>query len=267
MDDDYDDERPNVPTFSEGSQPLRRGVNSRAAASRASASRSAISIASKASSIIAASIQNSHTTIIKQSNHIHSNQHRTAALNTNIFNPFVQPPITKSTGIKFPQITNPIHLGQPPQLPETPKSDIILSMNNFIQERNTVKLIKPEFDHDTSIEESIRLEEIYRIAIQVAHYRKLELLAIIQPLTPQEPALYNPVKYNTLTEDASINQEPLEELIDNLRTSVNLIDKEGILDNIEKYQNSLRISIEEPIHKKAFQQALINKTVYLTSDA
>jgi hypothetical protein len=264
--DDYDDEQPSVPTFSEGSIAGRRGANSRAAASRAFASKSAISIASKASAIIAASIQNTPATIIKQSNHIHNNQHRTAALNTHNFNPFVQAAIPNSIDIKFPKITNPIPLGQP-QLPENPKSDIMSSINNFIEETTTDTSIKTEVHRNTLMEETLRLEEIYRRAIQSAHHRKLELLAMIQPLSLQEPEGSNPVKYNALTENISINQDPLGELIDNLRTSITLITKEDVLDHIEKYQISLRISIEEPIHKKAFEEALINKTAYLTSDA
>lgn len=279
MDDyDYDDETPSVPTFSEGSVARRRGAISRAAASRAFASKSAISIASKASAIISASIQTTSTTSIKPSNHIHNNQHRTIALNTpfkNIpqFNPPVQKNLAPHIDFKFPKINNPIPLSQPrtpPQLPENPKSDLMLSINNFIQERYTPKSNKNEIIYNITEELLAKLEETYRTAIEKARSRKLELLSTMEPLITELRPRYKPVKYivyNTLTEGISINKEALEKLIDNLRTSLSLTDKVSVLDDIDKYNISLRISNEEPNHNKAFQQALINKALYLTSDA
>jgi hypothetical protein len=266
--DDYDDEQPSVPTFSEGSISGRRGANSRAAASRAFASKSAISIASKASAIIAASIQNSSTTIIKQPTRTLINQHQTPALNTRQFNPIQHLGVPQNSGVKFPQITNPIPLSQPhivSQLAETPKLDIMSSINNFIEERTTSISSKKELDYNNSIEEKVR----YRNAIHVARRRKLQLLPKTEPLIIKERSQYKPVKYilhKSLIGDTDINHEVSEEFIDNLRTSVATMNKEAILDHINKYQISLRISIEEPIHKRAFQDALINKTAYLTSD-
>ena len=266
--DDYDDEQLSVPTFSEGSMAGRRGANSRAAASRAFASKSAISIASKASAIIAASIQNTPTTIIRQPTRVLINQHQTAALNSNQFNPIVQPGLFQNNDLKFPQITNPIPLSQPhtfPQITEPPKLNIMSSINNFIGERNTSTTNIKELEYNNSIEEKLA----YRNAVEVAHHRKLELLANREPLIIKEPSQYKPVKYilyETLIEDTSTNNEFLEELKHNLITSLATIDKKTVLDHIEKYHISLRISIEEPIHKRAFQQALINKTAYLTSD-
>lgn len=275
MDDDYDNERPHVPTFSEGSQSLKRGANSRAAASRASASKSAISIASKASSIIAASIQNATiTTTIKPPNRIFNNQHRTAALNTPQFNPIIHQHIDD----KIPKITNPIPLPRSlpqqhiiPQSPENTKlqTPLMSSMNDFIRERGISVSNKKELDHNTSTDETIRLEEVYRTAIQLARYRKMELLSETEPLIEKCVTRYKPVKYvihNTLTEDSSINEEHLKELMDTIRKSLTLTDKRGVLDSIEKYQIATRIFNEEPSHKRAFQQALINKRVYLTSD-
>jgi hypothetical protein len=275
MDDyDYDDEKPSVPTFSEGSIAGRRGAISRATASRASASKSAISIASKASAIIAASIQTTQTISINPSSHIHNNQHRTIALNTPLKNiPQFNPPVAPQNDFKFHKITNPIPLSQPripPQLPENPKPNLMLSINNFIQERYTPKSNKNEIIYNIPEELLIKLEETYRTAIKKARDRKLELLSTMDPLIMQAQPLCKPVKYivyNTLTEDTSINKEALEKLIDNLRSSFSLTDKVTILDDLDKYQISMRISIEEPNHKRAFQRALINKALYLTSDA
>jgi len=40
-----------------------------------------------------------------------------------------------------------------------------------------------------------------------------------------------------------------------------------LLDEFNKYQIGLRISIEQPCHKNAVQEALATKALYLTSDA
>jgi len=110
--------------------------------------------------------------------------------------------------------------------------------------------------------------EVYEQAVKSARLRKEELLTSLEP-TIISRKLATPVKYirhNTVIEEPSINQGILNELSSNLPNLLRSNDKLAILEEFNKYQTSLRISIEEPYHKNAIEQCRLNRQSYLTSD-
>ena len=250
---DYYEEPQPVPTFSDGSTSGGRGANSRAAASRASASKSAVSAASRASAIMAASIQQLPKNSIITSNGIRNlQQPHGPAINMAAVKAAQKRSEDILRTVKPPE---PIIIKQPVNVvANIPVSTTILKpLNTDTINRNVAK-------------SEVYTSDIYKEAVDLAYIRKQDLLLSLEtpPLIQQRK--YGPVKYTTYeaSEDPVINKAVLEKLMYNIsRLQVN----KDFLDEFNKYQSELRISIEEPIHKNAFQQALTNKSVYLTSDA
>ena len=117
---------------------------------------------------------------------------------------------------------------------------------------------------------SVNLPSNYGATIQKARSRKQEMLALIELPVKVSVKKYKPVnfiKHLTLIEDIPPNKSLLDQLASNLVRLVNSTNKLDILDEFDNYQIKLRISTEEPLHKRAFEEALTNKRVYLTSDA
>jgi len=294
--DDYDDDPPPpVPTFSEGSTTGRRGANSKAAASRASALKSAISIASKASAIISSSSQQSSRSSIKLSstNAQVSNINKEKSTVPKI--PF-KPPLPRPILIPTPEVkphsiepiipVKPIPRPQPRYVPEIKPlnqqaSSILTSINKYIHEpllpqSHVVIPDKPQVSTAmTSIlnyrnQPPVNLPNNYAATIQKARSSKKEMLALVELPVNLPPKKYNSVnfiKHSTLVEDIPFTKSLLDQLASNLKSLVNSTNKLDILDEFDNYQINLRISTEEPIHKRAFEEALRNKRVYLTSDA
>lgn len=296
--DDYDDEPPPpVPTFSEGSTTGRRGANSRAAASRASALKSAISIASKASAIISSSSQHASSSSIKLSNNPSNTNRERSTLSKVPYKPPLQPrPILIPTPEIKPPTFEPkintllktIPIQQPRYVPGINKlpqqqSSILASINKYIHEPLSYNTVQPPLDIPVKPQvfgamasilnyrnqPPVNLPNNYGATIQKARSRKQDMLALIElpvKLPVKKYKSVNFIKHFTSIEDIPVNQSLLEQLSSSLLRVVNSANKSDILNEFDNYQINLRISNEEPIHKKAFEEALINKRVYLTSD-
>lgn len=252
---DYYEEPQPVPTFSDGSTSGGRGANFRAAASRASASKSAVSAASRASAMIAASIQQLPKNSIITSNGIRNIQSSGPAVNMAA----VRAAQKRSEDIlKTVKPPEPLIIRQPIEfVAKIPSSTVILETANPATTLNKVSS-SSKFTSD-----------IYDAAVKVARTRKEELLTSVEP-TIQTKKIYAPIKYirhTGLIEEQSINKGALDELASNLSTLLRSNDKVSILEEFNKYQTKLRISIEEPYYKNAIQQFRLNKQTYLTSDA
>lgn len=252
----YEEPQP-VPTFSDGSSGGGRGANSRAAASRASASKSAVSAASRASAMMAASIQQLPKNAIITSNGIRNLQPSMPAVNM--------------AAIKAAQkrSENVMRTAKPPEplLVQLPPRDVVANIPESttilhpVQPENIVTVVsKAEYFSST----------LYKDAVTTALSRKQELLDGRVSSEPPVVKKYRATKcrkYSSSETELPVNKEALQKLSVNLVSLLNSPNKTAILDEFNQYQTSLRISIEQPCHKNAVEQALAIKALYLTSDA
>ena len=251
---DYYEEPQPVPTFSDGSTSGGRGANSRAAASRASASKSAVSAASRASAIMAASIQQLPKNSIITSNGIRSVQQSSG--------PGVNMAAIKAAQRRSEEIMRTVKPPEPIVLIKQPVNVVA----NIPTSTTILKPLTTDAINRTVSKSDTYVSDIYKAAVDLARTRKEELLSSVEhsPLIQQKK--YGQVNYTTYqaSDDIPINNAVLEKLAYNVsRLQAN----KDFLDEFNKSQSYLRISIEEPIHKIAFQKALTNKASYLTSDA
>jgi hypothetical protein len=253
---DYYEEPQPVPTFSDGSSGGGRGANSRAAASRASASKTAVSAASRASAIMTASIQQLPKNSIITSNGIRSIQKPSGpGLNMAAIKAAQKRSEDVMRTVKPPE---PIIIKQPVNVvANIPTSTTILKpLNTDAINRSVAK-------------SEIYVSDVYKAAVDLARIRKEELLLSLEPSPLIEQKKYGQVKYTIYetSDDIAINNAALEKLTYNVSRLQANRDKTLLLGEFNKCQSDMRISIEEPIHKNAFQKALTNKASYLTSDA
>lgn len=265
-DEYYDEPPPPVPTFSDGASGGGRGANSRAAASRASASKSAVSAASRASAMMAATIQQLPKNSIITSTGIRTIQSNKPPVNAaaiqlaqkraSIIIQNAKPPEPIVIKPPTPDIT--------PVIPVIPITTFIPKITTIIQVETPKKIQLPVIQPKPFV-----LQE-YQSHVDAVQKKKEELLLSFTPRNKVQkityPSIKN-IKHKTVTEDRPINKDALEQLSKNLLSVINQSDKTGILDEFNNYETSLRISIEEPLHRTAIQNALTNKALYLTSDA
>ena len=251
---DYYEEPQPVPTFSDGSTSGGRGANSRAAASRASASKSAVSAASRASAIMAASIQQLSKNSIITSNGVRSAQQSSG--------PGVNMAAIKAAQRRSEEIMRTV---KPPE-PIIIKQPINV-VANIPASTTILKPLNTDAINRTVSKSESYISDVYKEAVDQARLRKQELVSSLQP-SPSIEQKYGPVKYIRYDETDDIpNNAALEKLAYNISRLQANKDKTLLLDEFNKCQADLRISIEQPIHKNAFQKALTNKALYLTSDA
>ena len=252
----YEEPQP-VPTFSDGSSSGGRAAKSKAAASRAVASKSALSAASRASAMMAASIQQLPKNSIITANGIRSTQ-----INRPSINVAAVQAAQKRADIVMKTAKPPEQL-----LIKLPAPDVIHKMpesTTIIQGESDKKIQEDNIHSKTAI------LELYSLHVEEVRKKKQELLLSFTPVTLEPKKSYyctRDIRHKTLTEDRPVHQEALTVLSRRLSSLIGLSDKTAMLDEIDAYQTTLRISIEEPLHKAAIQNAHTNKQAYLTSDA
>lgn len=254
MGDDYDDyeERPQVPTFSDGSYTIR-GAKMSAQASRTSASKNALAIASRASATMITSIQklnNTHTI-------------------NNTFRQVVTRPVTNQSAIRAAE-RRAQHIVNSIQQYETQQA--LIKPQEIIKEVDVCQPIYVQ-PQPIIIKEEIKLQpsDIYREIVNITFNRKKLLLEAYQPkpiIIIKKYPTPKLVKCNTSI-NSVVNKELLSILSQNLSNILKseTDNSEEILNEINRHLSRQRISVEEPLHKCAIDNALKNKASYFTSDA
>jgi hypothetical protein len=260
--DDYDEPVPR-PTFSEGSHG-RRGDNIKANASRIHASKSAISAASRASAISAASIQQlSKNTVITSSGirqqasssyTVNKSQIQAAQMRANKVIQSVQAVQVQSVQTKTPIIN---HTPQPINSVETAQ---VIKHRPVIEPRVEVSQVY--------IEPVNKYSELYDTIVKEARSKKEELLAFYtEPY--RSIYLHRSVQYRKLTldiEEYPIDKNALDKLCINIKKHLETSNSIQVLDEFKRYEDSLRISQETLLHKSAIEKALQIKNMYFASD-
>ena len=253
MGDDYDDydERPQLPTFSDGSY-TNRGAKMNAYASRMSASKNALAIASRASATIITSMQ-------KINNNTQAINNKSRQVTTR--------PVTNQTAIRAA---------------ERRAQHVVTSIQQYESQQ---ALIKPQeifkevdvcqpiyIPRQPIIKEELKIQpsDIYREIVSITFIKKKLLLEAYQAKPPNIIKKYpNPklVKCNTTIKPA-IDPELISILSNNLSNILNpeYDNNEEIINEIDRHHLRVRISVEEPLHRCAIDNALIKKVSYFTSD-
>jgi hypothetical protein len=256
MADDYDDydERPPVPTFSDGSY-SNKGAKSSANASRLSASKNAHAVASRASAMMAASMQQ-----LKYSTQPILNSHQAVAPRNTINRIAIQAAEKRAQHmiqqIRSPEIT-PIPISAPPNIVKDPELDNYVPIYTA-PEPVQIKEIK-----------LFHTSDIYSNIVTAAISRKKLLLENYEHIYPK---VFKNTKRVVLVQSSSpppgeVDPSLISTLSTNLLNILNVAsDNNEILDEFNRYTSRVRISLEEPIHKSAVEKARIIKNTYFTSD-
>jgi hypothetical protein len=257
MGDEYYDEPQAVPSFSDGSY-SNKGAKSSALASRVSASKNANAVASRASAIMMASMQQ-----LKNTKYPIVNSHQSAPSVNNANKQAINIAEKRAQhmlqGIRINQVNNNIH--------NTHTIPVLLP-----QEAHD--LITPPWQLDTEkvkVEEivSIYNSDIHRDIVSNTFIKKKLLLETYEPISPK---VFKKTRNVTLVKCSSppigdIDPSLISTLSTNLLNILNTgSDKNEILNEFNRYSSSARISHEEPIHKYSVEKARIIKNTYFTSD-
>jgi len=254
MGDDYDDydERPQLPTFSDGSYTMR-GSKTNAQESRMSASKNALAIASRASATMITSMQK-----------LKNNTHPT----NNTIRPVTTRPVTTQSAIRAAErraqhLVNTIQQHETQQALKKPPE--VFKEVDVCQPIYTPR--QPVIIHE---EVKIHPSDIYREIVNLAFIKKKLLLEAYRPTPPNIIKVYRNaklVKRNTPTKPA-VDPELLSILSNNLSNILNseYHNNDEILNEIDRHLSRVRISVEEPLHKCAVDNALKIKASYFTSD-
>lgn len=238
--DEYDQPEFN-PTFSDGLFNGKRGDKLKAITSRAHASRSATSIASRASDLLRESLQKLPKNTIITSEGIRQVKEKKQHIN------IVQ---KRNYNIKVPEPNY------------TQSSDWVIKRTILDPVRVTPVVNIPKIIDKAILDE-------FKNSVDTARSRKQELLADIKVSVS-----YNPLRYTTknyidhvvLLEEPSLNHDALDKLVYNLSNLINSPDKTVILDEFNNYNLTIRKAVGQSIHKKVYEEAMINKRAYFTSD-
>lgn len=262
MGDDYDDydERPPVPTFSDGSY-TNKGAKSSATASRMSASKNSLAVASRASATMLASMQqlkNSHVQMV------------------NSRGPVAPKPALNHLAIQAAEKRERQmlqHIKQPSL--ENIAINTIISEIKFNYKTPTDIYTPPEYTYVEPepyqpIEVKLaHISEIYRDSISNARSKKTILLETYELISPKIIKKNIQVK---LVKTSSPQQQEVDQALISL-LSVNLSNilsmeshNEELLNELNRHKLRVRISLEEPLYKRAVDNARINKNTYFTSD-
>jgi hypothetical protein len=261
MSDDYNEyeERPPVPTFSDGTY-TNRGAKLSAHASRMSASKNASAVASRASVMMMASMQqlkNSNVPIVNS---------RTPV----VTKPPVNKLIIQAAEKRAIHMINHIHTDN--------------SVNKVINTVVPVKQLEPikQVEPDRHIPIYVAPEpvqvievkvnytsEIFNESVSRALSRKKVLLESYEPIHPKvykNTTRVNLVQCKTL-EHNEIDPSLISTLSVNLLNIITLGNNhQELIDEFNEYKLRARILVEEAVHKKAVEMARINKDIYFTSD-
>jgi hypothetical protein len=247
-DNDYQEERPSIPTFSDGSY-TNRGAKSSADASRISASKNTLAVASRASAMMSTSIKQLkyNTTPIVPKNMVNRTavqaaEKRAQYILQKVISPQCVPNIKTTSQNDDNNSTTDISVAIYPSLQLVD-----------IKETNILHVVDKYKDIviATSIKKKILVEDyIYNAPKIFKDNRKVLLVKSASP---------NP---------GEIDPSFLSTLSTNLLNILNIqSDNTELLNEFDRHTLRVRISLEEPIHKSAVEKARINKNTYFTSDA
>ena len=253
MGDDYDNNSsPPVPTFSDGCY-ANRGAKLNADASRLSATKHAIAVASRASAMAATSMQQLQ----------YNTRH----------------PVISHQSVQPKNIVNK----QAIQVAEKRAKDIMQQIILSEQVANITNSSQNIFNYDEDnsvpiytapqpleIKETTVVNHLdtYRDIVIAASNRKKLLL---ESYKYSAPKTFNNRKVllvqSTSPETGQVDPSLLLTLSTNLSRILNTSsDKNELLNELDRHNLRVRISLEEPIHKSAVEKARIIKNTYFTSD-
>lgn len=252
MSDDYDDydERPPVPTFSDGSY-SNKGAKSSAYASRLSASKNAHAVASRASVMMMASMQQMKNTNVPIVNS------RSALAPKPLINRSVIQAAEK-------RAQHMIH-----HMPiDTPVFNTIIAPKEVEPDRHVPIYVAPEPIQHVEVKVK-HTSEVYGESVTIALSKKKLLLETYQA-TPHKKSKKNTrvtLVQTSTSEQSEIDPSLLSMLSVNLLNIINSgSHNQKLIDEFNTYNLRARISLEEILHKSVVEKARIIKNTYFTSD-
>jgi len=291
MSDDYGDydERPQVPTFSDGFY-VNKGAKSTAESSRILASKNALAVASRSFAMMATSMQQ----LKYNTQPIVNSQHPVAPKNTvnklaiqaaekrNKY--MIQQIISSTQNANIASValnhdednTQPIVNSQQPVAPNNAVNKLAIQtterktkymIQQIISSTQNANIASVALNHDK--DNSVTNLDIYRdIVITTSNRKKL----LLETYTYSAPKIFKNNRKVLLVQSTSPEIPQLDpSLISTLSSNLAHIlksasDNNEILNEFDRYKFRVRISLEEPIHKSVVEKARIIKNTYFTSD-